>query len=73
MKRNMLLANYCKESGFPVRQMYRLVHSCLGEEFSYRTGSGRTSPFWIIVPIFEKMQERGDFKEILEGWKEGKQ
>ena len=66
MKRNMMLRDYLEESGFPENAMYRLLHSHLGTKFSFRTGSGKTSPFWIIVPVFERMQETGDFKEVLE-------
>ena len=58
---------YCKETGFPVRQMMeKLVHCSLAPEFSFRSGGGKTSPIYINVEKFEKMLERGDFKEVLE-------
>ena len=63
----MLVSDYLEESGFPKRAMDRLLHSYLADKFSFRNGNGKTTPFWIITPVFEAMQERGDFKDILEG------
>lgn len=67
MKKYMSAKDYCKETGFGIDLMYRLLHCYLAEEFSYRSGSGKTSPYYIITTKFEKMLERGDFKEVLEG------
>lgn len=67
MKRNMTMQDYCKESGFPINAMKQLVHSYLGERFAFRTTTGKTAPYYIIVPVFESMQEAGEFKEVLEG------
>ena len=67
MKRNMISSQYCKETGFPQHAMEKLLHSYLADRFSFRPTSGRTAPYYIIVPVFESMQEAGEFKEILEG------
>lgn len=67
MKQYMISSHYCKETGFKWSMMERLLHSNRADEFSFRSGSGKTSPYYIIVPTFEKMLERGEFKEILEG------
>ena len=66
MKKYVSANQYCQETGFPRTQMDRLLHSFLGKDFSYRSGQGKTSPYYIIVPTFEKMLERGDFREVLE-------
>ena len=58
---------YCKETGFPVRAMMeKLVHCSLAPEFSFRTSNTKTAPYYIDVQKFEKMLERGDFREVLE-------
>lgn len=62
----MAANEYCRQTGFKRTMMDRLLHSFLAGEFSYRSGCGKTSPYYIIVPKFEKMLERGEFKEILE-------
>lgn len=67
MKRYMSANEYCHETGFKRSCMDRLLNCWLSGEFSYRSGNGKTSPYYIIVPVFEKMLERGDFKEVLEG------
>lgn len=65
--RKYMSANeYCKETGFPRTHMDKLLHSFMGEEFSYRSGQGKTSPYYIIVPTFERMLDNGEFREILE-------
>ena len=59
---------YCKESGFPVRAMMeKLVHCSLAPEFCFRTSNNKTAPYYIDVQKFEKMMDRGDFREVLEG------
>ena len=67
MKKYMSARAYCRETGFLKTHMDRLLHCYLADEFSYRSGSGKTSPYFIIVPKFERMLESGEFKEVLEG------
>ena len=67
MKKYASITEYCAETGFKPDTMRHLLKSYLGPEFSFRTGKGRNAPYTIIVPTFEKMLERGDFKEVLEG------
>lgn len=66
MKRNISARKYCEETGFPVRAMDRLLHSYLADRFSFRTTTGKTAPYYIIVPVFEAMQEAGEFREVLD-------
>lgn len=66
MKKYISANAYCSETGFPRTQMDKLLHSFLGAEFSYRSGQGKTSPYYIIIPVFERMLEAGEFREILE-------
>jgi len=59
---------YCRESGFPVRAMMeKLVHCSLAPEFCFRTSNTKTAPYYIDVEKFERMLDRGEFKEVLEG------
>lgn len=59
---------YCKETGFPVRTMMeKIVHCAEAQECIFRNGSGKTSPFYVNIPVFEKKLARGDFREVLEG------
>lgn len=67
MQKYMSAREYCQETGLKKSIMDKLLHCCLADEFSFRTGSGKTSPYYVITAKFEKMLERGDFKEILEG------
>ena len=68
MKQKYQLARaYCRETGFPVRQMMeKLVHCSLAPEFCFRSGGAKTSPIYINVQKFERMMEAGEFKEVLE-------
>ena len=68
MKQFVSARQYCKESGFPIRTMMeKLVHCSLAEEFCFRTSNTKTAPYYIDVQKFEKMMDRGDFREVLEG------
>ena len=66
MKKYSSIKEYCSETGFKPDTMRNLLRSEYGPEFSFRTGSGRNAPYTIIVPVFERMLERGDFKDVLE-------
>lgn len=67
MNTYMSAKEYCEATGFQNTHMTRLLHCHLASEFSYRSGTGKTSPYYIIVNKFEKMLDRGEFREILEG------
>lgn len=64
MKRYMGVREYCHESGFPVKVMYRLCRSYMGNKFSKRESDAANAHIIITVPVFEKMWERGDFKNV---------
>jgi len=67
MKQFVLARQYCKETGFPVRAMMeKLIHCSLASEFCFRTSDTRTAPYYIDVEKFERMLDRGEFKEVLE-------
>lgn len=66
MKKYVSANEYCQETGFKRSCMDKILHSFLGAECSYRSGQGKTSPYYLITDKFERMLERGDFKEILE-------
>lgn len=67
MKRNMTITEYNRETGFPIRALRQLARCSRSEEFGFRRmTSGRTSPWYIIVPVFQKAEEAGAFKEVLE-------
>lgn len=67
MKQYVLARKYCKETGFPVRAMMeKLIHCSLASEFCFRTSDTRTAPYYIDVEKFERMLDRGEFKEVLE-------
>jgi len=63
----MSAKDYCEQTGFEKTHMEKLLHCSLAPEFSYQRGKSRTSPYYVIVPIFEKMMVRGDFWEVLKG------
>ena len=65
-KKYMGAREYCDETGFKYSIMSKLLHCYLAPEFSFRSGCGKTSPYYVITNQFEKMLERGDFREVLE-------
>lgn len=67
MKKIEKANSYCKSTGFPLYAMKQLLHSKLSRAFAFRVTPGKTAPWYIDVGQFEKMLERGDFKEVLEG------
>ena len=64
MKRYMRVRDYCKESGFPVKLMYRLCRSHMGNKFSKRESDAENSHIIITVPVFEKMWDEGELKNV---------
>ena len=67
MKRYMKLAEYSEASGLPMDLLRRLCRSWLADQFTFRASGASNAPIYIIVPVFEKMLDRGDLKEVLEG------
>lgn len=67
MKKFVHMKEYCDETGFPLDVMRRLCRSYLADQFSFRSSSAQRAPINIIVPVFESMLERGEFKEVIEG------
>ena len=65
MKKYATIKAYCSETGFKPDTMRNLLRSEYGKEFSFRTGSGQNAPYTIIVPVFERMLEAGEFEEVL--------
>ena len=69
VKEFMRAREYCEKSGFPIHvMMERIVHcrEALESGCVQRLGSGRTSPYYLDIQMFEKKLERGDFKEVME-------
>lgn len=67
MQKFMNISEYCRESGFPVKAMRQLTKCYLADQFCFRRSGAVNATIIINVPVFEKMLERGDFKEVLEG------
>lgn len=65
-KRYLSVKEYYDETGMPISAMMKAIHSEYGESFSFRTGSGQTSPYYIITPLFEHLLDSGALKEVLE-------
>ena len=65
MKRYMRVREYCEETGFPVKLMYRLCRSYLGSRFSQRESDAVNSHIIITVPIFEKMWDGKEFRNVM--------
>ena len=64
MKRYMKIREYCEESGFSEKTMRRLVHTYKAHRFAHR--ESENGHFIITVPVFEKMWDTGEFREVLE-------
>lgn len=67
VKKYMGAKEYCDETGLKHSIMTKLLHCYLAPEFSFRSGCGKTTPYYVITDKFEKMMEAGEFREILEG------
>ena len=65
MKRYMRVKEYCEATGFPVKLMYRLCRSHLGSRFSQRESDAVNAHIIITVPIFEKMWDGKEFRNVM--------
>lgn len=63
MKDYMSVRSFCKETGFPVRAMDKLVHSHHKAKFTFRTSGKANAQIMIKTDAFKQMLDRGDFKE----------
>lgn len=61
MKKFMSMAEYCRESGFPLKKMKVLVHGDQAEEFTFRA-DGKNSTIHIDTEVFEQKLRKGDFR-----------
>lgn len=58
----MRVKEYCEESGFPLKLMYKLCRSYKGRKFSKKESEAVNSHIIITVPVFEEMWEKGELE-----------
>jgi len=65
-KNYVSMKRFCRETGFPLKSMQRLVHSRLAGEFTFRTSGAVNAVIYIDVARFQKLLESGEVGEVLE-------
>ena len=65
MKEYMSVREFCKESGFPLTTMMKLVKRKNASEFAFKTSDKTTATVKIKTKVFMRMLDAGEFEEVM--------